>query len=92
MVARAHSPQVCALCGREAHCDPRAAARSGTRAAGPAATAFDSGFELILDKELGVTGRWTRVVHRLWRLAFKRRCFGHLGQWLRRVKKRGKGD
>ena len=75
MVARAHSAPLCALCGRGAHRDAHAPARRGSRAAGPAATASEGGFELNLDKELDVINKWERVNGLPRRLAFKRRCY-----------------
>ena len=86
VAAITHSPQVGAPCDREAPRDPR----RGLRAAGPSASASYSDTELIPDEELGVIDRWTLIVHRLWRLAFKWRCLGHLGQWLNKVKQRGR--
>ena len=40
-------------------------------------------------RRLRVVRRWAQVVRGNRRLAFKRRQWGHLGQWLRAIKLRG---
>ena len=47
----------------------------------------DSNFELV-NKKLTVETleKWVSFTARLCRLAFKRRQWGHLGQWLRAIK------
>ena len=84
MVVRA-PPTVCASCGRQAH-------RSTAGSSADSEQGFE--FELPTPEERpeasrGVAIKWERVVSLLRRLAFKRRCFGHLGQWLKQVKQRG---
>ena len=54
--------------------------------------ASDESFELVEDQpEEGnpVSDRWALTAFRLLRLAFKRRCWAHLGQYLQIFKKRG---
>ena len=50
----------------------------------------DSGFELAKKNLQRLTVEtpedWASFTGRLCRLAFKRRCFGHLGQWLKVIK------
>ena len=87
MVARA--PQtVCAFCGRRAHRGDRSTAGSSA----DSEHSFD--FELLthedrLERSRKVASKWERVVRLLRRLAFKRRCWGHFGQWLQVIKRRG---
>ena len=49
--------------------------------------ATDNNFELV-DKKLTVETleKWVSFTARLCRLAFKRRQWGHLGQWLKAIK------
>ena len=54
--------------------------------ASAAAAAIDGGFELVKRLTVETVGNWARFTSRLGRLAFKRRCFGHLGQWLKAIK------
>ena len=58
-------------------------------------TAADEGFELVGDPPAAAAPtaaeyRWALVLALARRLAFKRRCFGHLGAWLRHVRDRGR--
>ena len=50
----------------------------------------DSGFELVMKNLQPLTvetlENWASFTGRLCRLTFKRRCFGHLGQWLKAIK------
>ena len=48
--------------------------------ASAAAAAIDSGFELAKRLTVETVENWARFTSRLGRLAFKRRCFGHLGK------------
>ena len=48
--------------------------------------ATDSGFELVKKLTVETLENWTSFTARLIRLAFKRRQWGHLGQWLRAIK------
>ena len=51
-----------------------------------AAAAIDGGFELVDRLTDEAVDHWARFTRLLRRLAFKRRCFGHLGQWLKVIK------
>ena len=48
--------------------------------------ATDSGFELVKKLTVETLENWASFTSRLCRLAFKRRCFGHLGQRLKAIK------
>ena len=60
--------------------------------------AADGGFELVdadegwrrLPPATPAELAWRRVYTLLQRLTFKRRQFGHLGQWLKEIKARGR--
>ena len=51
-----------------------------------AVAAIDGGFELVKRLTVETLENWASFTGRLCRLAFKRRCFGHLGQWLKAIK------
>ena len=46
----------------------------------------DNGFELVKKLTVETLENWASFTARLCRLAFKRRQWGHLGQWLRAIK------
>ena len=57
--------------------------------------AVDEGFDLVVEPPAApapapAVARWARLLVRAERLAFKRRCFGHLGSWLRQIRERGR--
>lgn len=49
-------------------------------------SAVDGGFELVNEELEQILECWARFVVCLRRLAFKRRCWGHLGRWLKVIK------
>ena len=54
--------------------------------ASSASAVIDDGFELVKKLTVETLENWASFTGRLCRLAFKRRCFGHLGQWLKAIK------
>ena len=54
--------------------------------ASSASAVIDDGFELVKKLTVDTLENWASFTGRFCRLAFKRRCFGHLGHWLKAIK------